>query len=143
MIFIKLLTIYICRSFKADIGTRYALPGVILKLCMCAMFPKHIEQQSFALRYCSQVGLRKATWEQYVSRKHLSRCLEGRFCKTRRSQVFWKHGSTLTSLPETEIHLLRRHVIRPDGSGAAASDGSIFIPSGAGADVLHCCMAWS
>lgn len=27
MIFIKLLTIYICRSFKADIGTRYALPG--------------------------------------------------------------------------------------------------------------------
>lgn len=27
MIFIKLLTIYICRSFKVDSGTRYALPG--------------------------------------------------------------------------------------------------------------------
>ena len=56
------------------------------------MSPKYAERQSFAFQHCPQVGFRRVTWEQKVTKKSLSRCPGGRFCKTRRTQVFWSSG---------------------------------------------------
>ena len=58
---------------------------------VCAMSPKYTERQSFAFPHCSQV-FRRVTWEQKVCQESLSRCPGGRFCKTRRTQVFWSSG---------------------------------------------------
>ena len=58
------------------------------------MSPKYAERQSFAFQHCPQVGFRRVTWEQKVTKKSLSRCPGGRFCKTRRTQVFWSSGLT-------------------------------------------------